>query len=113
LSKNVSEDSELRTTAREIAEDKLGFYVHLAAYAVVNSLIFLSWWYSGGLYVWIFPWFLFPLVGWGAGLLVHYMSVFTPHWSQGYIESRTEKEYRKLKRVQEDKQRTEETTSFA
>jgi hypothetical protein len=102
-------DEELRRNAREIAEAKFGFYIHLAGYAVVNSLIFLAWWFSGGIYVWIFPWFVFPLFGWGAGLLVHYVCVFTPYSGLGYIESRTEQEYQKLKRVEEE--RREETAT--
>ena len=91
-------DEELKRNAREIAEAKLGFYIHLAAYVVVNSLIILSWWLSGALYVWIFPWFVFPLLGWGAGVLVHYLCVF-PGVGQGYIESKSEQEYQKLKKL--------------
>jgi len=99
----MSEDNELRRSARETAEGKLGFYIHLAAYAVVNLLIFLSWWFSGALYVWIFPWFVFPLLGWGAGLLVHYVCVFTPNLGGGYVERKTEQEYQKLKRAEEER----------
>ena len=102
-------DDELRRNAREIAEAKLGFYIHLAVYAAVNSLIFLAWWFSGAIYVWIFPWFVFPLLGWGAGVFVHYICVFPPHSS--YIESKTELEYQKLKRVEEKEQRREETVT--
>ncbi|MHB8568300.1 MAG: 2TM domain-containing protein [Nitrososphaerales archaeon] len=51
-----------------MAEAKLGFYIHLTVYALVNSLIFLTWCFNGGYYVWgIFPWFDFPLAFWGAG----------------------------------------------
>src|SRR5579872_6480477 len=100
---NVSDD-ELRRNAREIAVAKLGFYIHLAAYAVVNTLIFLGWWFSGAIYVWIFPWFVFPLIGWGGGLLVHYICVFTPHFGLDYIETKTEQEYQRIKRVEEEEQ---------
>ena len=96
-------DDELRRNAREIAEAKLGFYIHLAVYAIVNSLIFLVWWYSGAAYVWIFPWFAFPLLAWGAGLSVHYICVFPPYSSLGYIERKTEQEYQKLKRNEEER----------
>jgi len=96
-------DEELRRNAREIAEAKFGFYIHLAVYAVVNSFIFLIWWFSGGIYVWIFPWFVFPIVFWGAGLLVHYVCVFTPYSGLGYFERKTEQEYQKLKRAEEER----------
>ena len=102
---NVSDD-ELRRNAREIAEGKLGFYIHLAVYAVVNLFIFLVWWSTGGYYVWgILPWFAFPLVFWGAGVLVHYVSVFTPYSSSSYIERKTEQEYQKLKRGEEGRRK--------
>jgi hypothetical protein len=102
-------DDELRRNAREIAEGKFGFYIHLAVYAVVNLFIFLVWWSSGGAYVWIFPWFVFPVVFWGAGLIVHYVCVFTPYSSLGYIERKTEQEYQKLKKGGEE--RREETAT--
>ena len=96
-------DDELRRNAREIAGAKFAFYVHLAVYAVANTLIFLSWWFSGGAYVWIFPWFALPLLAWGAGLLVHYVCVFAPHSGLGYIERKAEQEYQKLKRSEEER----------
>ena len=103
-------DNELRRNAREIAEAKLGFYIHLSAYAIVNSLIFMGWWFSGAVYVWIFPWFVFPLFGWGAGILVHYICVFpTPH--SGYIESKAEQEYQKLKNAQQERRQEETATA--
>jgi hypothetical protein len=98
---NISEDKELRRNAREVAAGKFGFYIHLAAYAVVNLLIFLSWWFSGALYVWIFPWFVFPLLGWGGGILAHYVCVFPT----SYVESKAEQEYWKLKERAEAERR--------
>lgn len=95
-------DDELRRNAREIAAGKLGFYVHLGGYVVVNSLIFLAWWFSGALYIWVFPWFVFPLLGWGAGVLVHYICVFPP--DSKYMEVKTEEEFQKLKRMKESRQ---------
>jgi len=104
-------DAELRREAREIAAGKLGLYMHLAAYAVVNSLLFLYWWFSGGGYVWIFPWFVIPLLAWGSGLVVHYLCVFTPYSGLDCVERKTEQEYQKLKRVQEEERRREETAT--
>jgi membrane protein implicated in regulation of membrane protease activity len=105
-------DAELRRDAREIVEEKIGFYIHLATYAIVNSLIFLVWWYSGTYSTWTFPWnmwFVFPLAFWGAGVLVHYVCVFTPYSGIRYIERKTEQEYQKLKRNNEE--RREETAT--
>jgi 2TM domain len=79
----------------------------------VNFLIFLAWWFSGGLYVRIFPWFVFPLLGWGAGVLVHYVCVFTPYSGLGYVDRKTEQEYQKLKKVEEEEERRREETVTA
>ncbi len=103
-------DNELRRSARETVEGKFAFYIHLATYAVANLLIFLIWWSTGSYYVWgIVPWFVFPLAFWGAGVLVHYVCVFPPYSNLGYIQRKTEQEYQKLKRVEE--QRREETAT--
>lgn len=48
------------------------FYLHLAVYLAVNATIFVIWLLAGG----GFPWFLFPLMGWGIGLVAHGASAF-------------------------------------
>ena len=48
---------------------KKGFKVNLAAYAVINSMLVTI----NMLTVPSFPWFLFPLCGWGFGLSMHYI----------------------------------------
>jgi uncharacterized protein (DUF486 family) len=88
-------EEELRRKARLRAEAKLGFYIHLAVYAGVNLLLFFIWFFIGG--VTTFPWFLFPLVFWGIGLVAHYLTVFA---QTGYLDRLTEDEYRKLKQKQ-------------
>ena len=106
-------DEELRRNAREITVGKLVFYVHLAVYAVANTLIFYLWWFTGSYYVWIFPWFVFPLAFWGAGVLVHYVCVFPPYFlsGSGYVERKSEQEYQKLKRAEEERRREETATA--
>jgi hypothetical protein len=52
----------------EAQDAKKGFKVNLAAYAVVNSMLVTI----NMLTVPSFPWFLFPLCGWGFGLSMHY-----------------------------------------
>ena len=48
------------------------FYIHLLVYILVNAgLIFINLLYSqGGI------WFIYPLLGWGIGIVVHGFSVF-------------------------------------
>lgn len=47
---------------------KRGFKINLTAYAVVNSMLITI----NMLTVPQFPWFLFPLCGWGFGVAMHY-----------------------------------------
>jgi len=47
---------------------KKGFKINLAVYAIVNSMLVTI----NMLTVPSFPWFLFPLCGWGFGLTMHY-----------------------------------------
>jgi hypothetical protein len=88
-------EKELRKEAKLRAEVKLGFYIHAAVYAGVNVLLFFIWWLRGG-----FPWFVFPLLGWGVGLLAHFMYVFA---QISVTDNLAEKEYQKLKEEQQKK----------
>ncbi len=47
---------------------KKGFKINSAAYVVVNSMLVTI----NMLTVPSFPWFLFPMCGWGFGLTMHY-----------------------------------------
>lgn len=53
-----------------IQASKSGFIAHLIPYLLVNSFMVLSSLREGEF------WFLFPLLGWGTGLFMHYQSVF-------------------------------------
>ncbi|MBI0583227.1 MAG: 2TM domain-containing protein [Methanomassiliicoccus sp.] len=86
----MDSETELRLRARKIAEDKIGFYVHLAIYLLVNSMLIFVWWWGGG----GFPWFVFVLVFWGIGVVAHGVGTFIqPH----YTDRMAEKEYQRLK----------------
>jgi len=85
-------EGELRKEARLRTEAKLGFYIHLGVYSGVNFMLFVIWWLTGG-----YPWFVFPLLGWGIGLLAHFLRAF----GQINVTDRlSEKEYQKLKEAQ-------------
>jgi len=97
MASNMSDD-ELYRLARKRVEEKKGFYVHFAVYLAVNALLIMIWWFTGepgGR----FPWFIFPLGGWGIGVLFHFLGVFvfsrgTSTWESKEIE----KEVERLKR---------------
>lgn len=53
---------------------RVGLQIHATVYAGVNLLLFATWaiiWRAGGT---AFPWFVFPLLGWGIGLGAHYVA---------------------------------------
>jgi hypothetical protein len=63
----MATDDELRQIARKRAEEKAGFYTHLAIYIVVNIFLIEAWWVTAG--PGTFPWFVFILFGWGIGIV--------------------------------------------
>lgn len=52
--------------ARQILRRR-AFLVHLCVYSAVNLMLVGVWALAGGGY----PWFLFPLMGWGVGVVAH------------------------------------------
>ena len=58
--------------AKERVEAIKGFYIHLIVYVVVNLILF-------SINMIVSPdslWFIWPLMGWGVGLVLHALSVF-------------------------------------
>ena len=88
-------EEKLREKAGLRAEAKLGFYIHLAVYSGVNVLLFFIWWFRGG-----FPWFVFPLLGWGVGLTAHFLWAFA---QTSATDRLAEKEYQRIKQEQQKK----------
>jgi hypothetical protein len=86
----MESEQELRARARKAAEDKLGFYVHLVIYLLVNTMLVFIWWWTGG----GFPWFIFILIFWGIGIISHGFGVFA---GGSYADRMAEREYQKLK----------------
>ncbi len=89
-------DEELRKKAKENVKEKIGFYVHFLIYILVNTFLFAQWyWITEGEG---FPWVIPTTVGWGIGILAHFLGVFVikPR-SEKFSEKLEEKEYQKLK----------------
>ncbi|SCY09442.1 2TM domain-containing protein [Nonlabens sp. Hel1_33_55] len=61
------------TRAKARVEELKAFYNHVIIYLIINSGLAALNYYSNE---WSFPWFLFPLLGWGIGLLSHAAGVF-------------------------------------
>jgi len=74
IMKTITNNSEEKKyyQAKKKVEKMKEFYANLASYVGVNTfLIFLNY-YTG----WGHKWFIYPLIGWGIGLLFHYFEAF-------------------------------------
>ncbi len=106
----TGKESEEYQAAYERAEKKvkarMGFFQHLAAYLIVNGLLFFIWLFTDGLRHGLRnPWFLWPIVGWGIALFFHFLNVFVfgSGAVEGYTRRAIEKEMRKeIGDVEED-----------
>ena len=89
----MTENDELRKEAKARAEMKFSFYINIVLYIIINSMLIFIW-YSNGMG---FPWIIFPLIGWGIGVVAHYLVAFV-FPGRTFLEGMTEKEYEKLTR---------------
>ena len=88
----MTSDEELRRKAEKIAEEKRGFYIHVTIYLMVNILLYIIWWTTGG--IGTFPWPIIVTIGWGIGVVAHIFVTF----GKGIDNSKmVEKEYQRLK----------------
>ena len=71
--------------AKKAVNARIGFYIHLTAYLVVNALLlFINLATSSG-----HLWFQWPLLGWGIGIIAHAVVTF---WLPGVRGRMIEKE---------------------
>ena len=81
----------------ELARKRVEFRTHLIVYCVVNGALWILWYVTGQGY----PWPLWPLIGWGIGLIFHYLF----EYRSSKLLSEEEK-YKKLKKQMEEKKVT-------
>ena len=82
--------SDIERLARRRAGAKVGWYVHAFIYVLVNlGLVALS--FAGGQ-----SWAVYPLAGWGLGLLIHGVMVWFVAFNSGLRERLVERERRLL-----------------
>ena len=60
-------EAEIRRQVKEKYDNRVGLFVHLAAYSAVNLFLWITYIGSGG----GFPWPLFVTGGWGIGMVAH------------------------------------------
>ncbi len=95
---------ELGALAHRRANAKLGWYLHAMAFVLVNMLIFAMSRYAFGTR----PWSVYPLLGWGLGLVLHGISVFLLGSGSGLRERMVQRERETLQRDQAQKQPEEQ-----
>ena len=88
-------EEQIYEEAKKRVEEKKGFYVHFTVYIVVNIMLVLIWAFAADRG---FPWFIFPLGGWGIGLLFHFLGVFV--FERKSDRAAIEKEAEKIRREQ-------------
>ena len=72
----------------ELARKRVEFRRHLIVYLVINGVLWLLWYVTGSQY----PWPVWPMAGWGIGLIFHYMFEYR---SSSLLSE--DEEYEKLK----------------
>jgi 2TM domain-containing protein len=60
-------DTDVEETAKKRVQARTGFLTHVAMYAVMNLGLVAIWLSTGRGY----PWFVWPALGWGIGILAH------------------------------------------
>ncbi|WP_019177218.1 2TM domain-containing protein [Methanomassiliicoccus luminyensis] len=86
----MESEQELWARARQRAEDKMGFYIHLGFFILVNAALIGIWWFTGGGFFW--P--AFVLGFWGIGLAAHAIGTFG---SGRYTDRLVQREYERLR----------------
>ena len=81
-------EEQIYEQAKKRVEARKGFFIHLIVYVCVNILLIIIWAFVAGAG---FPWFIFPIVGWGIGLLFHGLGVFGQKSDSATINKEAEK----------------------
>ncbi|WP_366924573.1 2TM domain-containing protein [Metallumcola ferriviriculae] len=64
-------NNEKKFDKNRVEEEKRGFVIHRMVYfCVITLLAFINLTFSPE-----FIWFVFPLIGWGLGLTIHYINI--------------------------------------
>jgi hypothetical protein len=88
-------DQESYEKARKRVEARIGFYIHLGVYVAVNALLIVINLLTSREYLW----FMWPLMGWGMGVLFHGLGVFVFSKGSSIKERMIRKEMEKQART--------------
>jgi uncharacterized membrane protein len=93
---NQMSEQEIYERARKRVEEKKGFYAHLCVYLVINILIVIIWLVTS---LGCYPWFVFPVGGWGVIVILHALFVFVFHKDANWEKNAVEKEADKIRKM--------------
>lgn len=88
---------EIDRLARKRAAAKLGWYVHATVYVLVNGFLLLSSYFGFRSRAWN----IYPALGWGLGLALHFVSVFLLGKGSGFREQLVRRERERIEREQQ------------
>jgi len=83
-----NKDNEAYKRAEKIVEEKIGFYIHIVTFIVVNIVLIVINVVTSPEYFW----FIWPLLGWGIGLVFHGLNVFVVYKGSSITEKMIKKE---------------------
>lgn len=92
-------EEDIERIARKRAGAKLGWYVHATIFVVVNLGMFAFAYFGFARR----PWSVAPVLGWGAGLLLHGISVFILANGSPLRERMLQRERDRLQREQHER----------
>ena len=81
--------------AKERVEEIKGFYFHLITYIVINAVLVVINLLTSPEYLW----FIWPIIGWGVGLLIHAFTVFGNVMGKAWEERKVKEILEKDKRI--------------
>ena len=81
--------------AKKRVEEIKGFYFHLISYIVVNAVLVVINLLTSPEYLW----FIWPIIGWGIGLLIHAFTVFGNVMGKAWEERKIKEILEKDKRI--------------
>jgi hypothetical protein len=87
---------EIERLAIKRASAKMGWYIHACVYICVNGFFILRALVVDGAR----PWNVYPAMGWGLGLTLHFLSVFVLGQGSGLRERLVQRERDRLQREQ-------------
>ena len=87
---------EIERLAHKRASAKIGWYVHACIYVLVNGFLIVT----SQLGVRDRPWNIYPALGWGLGLALHFVSVFVMGRGSSFRDQMVRRERERIEREQ-------------